>query len=301
MAGNARAIARLMTLAERGQPARALYGHAGRAHIAGVTGVPGSGKSTLVRALAGQARQRGLRVGVVAIDPSSPFSGGAILGDRIRMADLSTDDGVFIRSMASRGAMGGLSAAALDVVDVLDAAGFDLIMIETVGVGQDEIDIARAAHTVCVVSAPGMGDGVQAIKSGILEIADVHVVSKADKPEAQRTVSDLKEALSLGEHPAAGAWTPPVLASSADQGSGIGEVLDAILAHYAWLQSSAQLAVRVRAIAGRRLLKVVEDQVRNRLDLQQARAGDHVAQLVDRVARHELHPLQAAAEFLTND
>jgi LAO/AO transport system kinase len=203
LAGDTRAIARLLTRAESGiDEARptldAMFAHAGRAHVVGITGVPGSGKSTLVARLAAAVRRSGRRIAIVAIDPSSPFSGGAILGDRIRMSELGGDPGVFVRSMATRGALGGLAKGALEAVDVLDAAGFDIVVIETVGVGQDEVEIARAAHTTVVVSAPGLGDDIQAIKAGILEIADVHAVSKCDKPDANRTIADLKNMLALG-------------------------------------------------------------------------------------------------------
>ena len=223
-AGRRKSIARLMSLAEssgaRSKAALAeLHRYTGRAHIVGLTGVPGSGKSTMVRALTQRLRASGRTVGIVAIDPSSPFSGGAILGDRIRMLDLAGDDGVFIRSMATRGALGGLARATLDVVDVLDAAGFDVVVIETVGVGQDEVDIVQAAHTVVVVSAPGLGDQIQAIKAGVLEIADVHVVSKCDRIEASETVADLRAMLRLGALGAdiASLWKVPVVATSAQK------------------------------------------------------------------------------------
>ena len=298
LAGNPRAIAKLMTLAERGQPALELFAYTGRAHIVGITGVPGSGKSTLVRALAAVARARARKVGVVAVDPSSPFTGGAILGDRIRMNDLCGDGGIFIRSMASRGAMGGLARAALDVVDVLDAAGFDHIFIETLGVGQDEVDIARAAHTVCVVSAPGLGDGVQAIKSGLLEIADIHAVSKADRADSARTAADLRDMPGMGAHPAEGDWSPPVLATSAERGTGIGELLDAIEAHGAWLRTGDGWMARLRMIAGARMLKIAEDQLRVRLAQQRGQAHSRIANLIERIATHQLHPALAAREFL---
>src|SRR3954468_3857265 len=198
-----RAVARLLTRAEsvidEARPTLdAMFAHAGRAHVVGITGVPGSGKSTLVAKLASAVRQSGRKIAIVAVDPSSPFSGGAILGDRIRMSELGGDPGVFVRSMATRGALGGLAKGTLEAVDVLDAAGFDIVVIETVGVGQDEVDIARAAHTTVVVSAPGLGDDIQAIKAGILEIADVHVVSKSDRADANRTIADLKGMLALG-------------------------------------------------------------------------------------------------------
>src|SRR5215468_211335 len=201
-AGDPASIARLISRAEGGNAEdRAalaqVYKLAGRAHVIGVTGVPGSGKSTLVGKLAAKLRKSGQRIGVVAIDPSSPYSGGSILGDRVRMSEMATDPGVYIRSMASHGATGGMARAALDVVDILDVAGFHMIIIETVGVGQDEVEIARASHTTVVVSAPGLGDEIQAIKAGILEIADIHVVSKCDRPDANRALTDLKNMLAL--------------------------------------------------------------------------------------------------------
>src|SRR5690349_18164265 len=265
LARDVRAIARLLTRAESGvDEARAaldaMFAHAGRAHVVGITGVPGSGKSTLVARLAAAVRRSGRTIAIVAIDPSSPFSGGSILGDRIRMADLGGDPGVFVRSMATRGALGGLANGTLESVDVLDAAGFDVVVIETVGVGQDEVEIATAAHTTVVVSAPGLGDDIQAIKAGILEIADVHVVSKCDKPDANRTISDLKSMLALGlavgeQRP----WRPPVVATSSLEGQGIGEVLKAIDAHAAYLRESGEIDVRRTRIAERRLLKAGEE------------------------------------------
>ena len=203
LAGETRAIARLLTRAESAvDEARptldTMFAHAGRAHVVGITGVPGSGKSTLVAKLAAAVRRSGRTIAIVAVDPSSPFSGGAILGDRIRMSELGGDPGVFVRSMATRGALGGLASGTLEAVDVLDAAGFDMVVIETVGVGQDEVDVARAAHTTVVVSAPGLGDDIQAIKAGILEIADIHAVSKCDRSDANKTIADLKTMLALG-------------------------------------------------------------------------------------------------------
>ena len=234
--GEPAAIARMLSRAESGSvEAReglgALYRQAGRAHVIGITGVPGSGKSTLVAKLAAAVRRSGRKIAIVAIDPSSPFSGGSILGDRIRMSDLAGDPGVFVRSMATRGAMGGLSRGALEAVDVFDAAGYDLVVIETVGVGQDEVDVARAAHTTVVVSAPGLGDDIQAIKAGILEIADVHVISKCDKPDANKTIAELKTMLALGLSLGRGdpaAWQPPSSPPARHATRAIDELLVAI-------------------------------------------------------------------------
>ena len=277
LAGDTRAIARLLTRAESGtDEARAAldvaYARAGRAHVVGITGVPGSGKSTLVAKLVADLRRTQRKVAVVAIDPSSPFSGGAILGDRIRMQDLAGDPGVFVRSMATRGALGGLARGTLEAVDVLDAAGFDVVVIETVGVGQDEVDVARAAHTTVVVSAPGLGDDIQAIKAGILEIADVHVVSKCDRPEADRTVADLKTMLTLDLATARrDGWRPPVLAVSALRDEGVGALREAIDRHRAALVAEGVLDGRRREIARRRLMKAAEDVLRERFERDEAR------------------------------
>ena len=227
LAGRRRAVARALGIAESTTPAARAFAaeihrRAGRAHLVGITGVPGAGKSTMVRALTQGLRAQGKTVGVLAIDPSSPFSGGAILGDRIRMTEISGDPGVFIRSMATRGALGGLARATLDVADVLDAAGFDVVLIETVGVGQDEVDVVQAAHTIVVVSAPGLGDEVQAIKAGVLEIADIHVVSKCDRPDGEKTVSDLRGMLELGSLARGDTtWEVPVVPTSAARSGGV--------------------------------------------------------------------------------
>ncbi len=296
--GDRRALARLISRAEAGgdecRPALAdIHRHAGRAHVVGITGVPGSGKSTLVEALARALRDSGRTLGVVAIDPSSPFSGGAILGDRIRMGALAGDSGVFIRSMASRGALGGLARAALDAVDLMDAAGFDMVMIETVGVGQDEVDIARAADTTVVVSAPGLGDHIQTLKAGVLEIADIHAVSKADRPDADKTVSDLQHmlalALSAGERPT------PVVATSAATGAGIRDLLGEIDSHRRFLSQGGRLARRRRRNAAARTMKIAEDLLRLR---HAGGEGAAAAAIIDRVCARELDPHAAARMLL---
>src|SRR5881227_701912 len=254
--GDRRALARMVTLIENEVPAARrylaeLHQHAGHAHIVGVTGAPGAGKSTLVTHLVRELRRRDYKVGVVAVDPTSPFTGGAILGDRIRMMELSGDPNVFIRSMASRGNLGGLSASTLDVVRAMDAAGYNPIIIETVGTGQAEVEVMRAAQTVLVVSAPGMGDEVQAIKAGILEIADIFVVSKADKPGADQTVAELAMLLSLDPHrrhhnKSRPYWRIPVLKTSAIKDQGITQLVDAIEQHYQYLVESSMLANRTQ-------------------------------------------------------
>ncbi len=301
LAGETRAMARMMSYAESTRPEHraqlaGIYGHAGKAHLVGLTGVPGSGKSTLVRSMTLALREQGKRVGIVAVDPSSPFSGGAILGDRVRMADLATDDGVFIRSLATRGSLGGLARAALDTADVLDAAGFDVVLIETVGVGQDEVDIATAAHTVIVVSAPGLGDGIQAIKAGVLEIADMHVVSKCDRPDAHKTVSDLKAMLGLGlTGRGPSEWDVPVIPTSAETGEGIETLVETIGAHGDHLNASGELAERQRKIAEMRVLKTAEDIVRDRIE---AERDGGLGPLLDQAAARETDPLTAAHKLL---
>jgi len=273
-----------------------MFAHAGRAHVVGITGVPGSGKSTLVAKLAAKVRKSGRRIAIVAIDPSSPFSGGAILGDRIRMGELAGDPGIFVRSMATRGALGGLAKGTLELVDVLDAAGFEMVVIETVGVGQDEVEVARAAHTTVVVSAPGLGDDIQAIKAGILEIADVHVVSKSDRADANRTIADLKGMLALGLSLGPRApWQPPVVATSALRGEGIDAVLAAIDAHREALASSGEIDVRRAAIAERRLLKASEEILHDRFARER---GGRVQALLGALTARTLSPHAAAIRLL---
>lgn len=301
--GDVVALGRLISRAEAGaEEARAalaeVYKAAGRAHVVGITGVPGSGKSTLVGKLVQQIRRDGRTVAVIAIDPSSPFSGGAILGDRIRMSELVLDPGVFIRSMATRGSTGGLARAALAAADILDAGGFDMIVIETVGVGQDEVEIARASHTTVVVSAPGLGDDIQALKAGILEIADIHVVSKCDRPDANRTLTDLKSMLALAASlTEAPAWQVPVVATSSETGQGISDLVATIDQHRSVQQSSSLGEARLRHIAEYRALKTAEDLLRTRFS---ASRNARLAELVERISRRELDPLAAAETLLNN-
>jgi LAO/AO transport system kinase len=300
--GRRKSIARMMSLAEStgeaGREALAqIHRHTGRAHIIGLTGVPGSGKSTMVRALAQKFRTSGRKVGIVAVDPSSPFTGGAILGDRIRMTELSGDPGVFIRSMGTRGALGGLARSTLDVADVLDAAGYELVLIETVGVGQDEVDIVQAAHTVVVVSAPGLGDEIQAIKAGVLEIADIHVVSKCDRPDATQTVAHLRTMLALGAAAMGerSTWKVPVLRSSAQNREGIDGLISAIDAHRAHLDDSGEIEDRRRKIVEMRILKAAEDIVRDRL---LGRGRNELDQVLSRAMARDIDPYAAARVLL---
>lgn len=246
--GRVRDIARLISMVEDGAPEVpdlmvALAPTSGRASVIGITGSPGVGKSTTTAALIAAYRARDDRVGVIAVDPSSPFSGGALLGDRIRMQQHATDGGVFIRSMASRGHLGGLSATTPQALRVFDAASCDVVLIETVGVGQSEIEVAAAADTTLVLLAPGMGDSIQAAKAGILEIGDVFVVNKADREGADATVRELRNMIALGDRPD-GAWTPPVIRTVAATGDGIDDLVDAIDRHRDWLVASGELQAR---------------------------------------------------------
>ncbi|MDP9181685.1 MAG: methylmalonyl Co-A mutase-associated GTPase MeaB, partial [Actinomycetota bacterium] len=248
-AGEARAVGRLISLVEDASPAlrevmALLAPRAGHARVVGLTGSPGVGKSTSTSALVSAYRRRGMRVGVLAVDPSSPFSGGALLGDRVRMQEHATDAGVFIRSMASRGHLGGLSWATPQALRVLSAAGCDVVLVETVGVGQAEFEIASLADTTLVLLAPGMGDGIQAAKAGILEVADVFVVNKADREGADTVVRDLRSMLSLGDRRADAGWQVPIVKTVASKGEGADELVDAIERHGSWLASTGALEAR---------------------------------------------------------
>jgi len=299
-AGEPAAIARLISRAESGKPeARAalakIYKLAGRAHVVGITGVPGSGKSTLIGRLVERLRARGGKVGVVAIDPSSPYSGGAILGDRVRMSETAIDPGVFIRSMATHGAIGGMARATLEAVDILDVAGFDTVIIETVGVGQDEVEIVRASHTTVVVSAPGLGDEIQAIKAGILEIADIHVVSKCDRSDANRTLIDLKQMLMLGMRGDKPEWAVPVVATSAVSGQGLDDLIAAIGSHRHVAFETEAGSERRLAIAQFRLRKTAENLLLERFAGVIAKAG---APLAAKLMRRETDPYSLANELM---
>ena len=295
LAGDRRALARLLSVVEHGGPQahsalRQLYARTGRAHLLGVTGPPGAGKSTLVNELALELRRRGQSVAIIAVDPSSPFTGGAILGDRIRMQPLAQDPRMFVRSMASRGQAGGIARATGAVVNVLDAVGFDVVIVETVGAGQAEVEIARQAQTVIVVEVPGLGDDIQAIKAGILEIADVFVVNKADRPDAGKTQRQLQTMLQLGH--TATAWTPPILPTVATTAQGIAAVADAIAAHRVWLATSGVLHDRERARVQREILAILWQTV-------QERSAGALPALVARVELREIDPY-AAADALMN-
>jgi LAO/AO transport system kinase len=338
LSGNQRAIARLITRIENNEDdAHAdlaqIYPHAGRAHVIGVTGASGAGKSTLVNELVKAYRTTGQRIGVVAVDPTSPFSGGAILGDRIRMRDLTSDPGVFIRSMATRGSRGGLARATADAVKVLDAARFDVIIVETVGAGQSEVEIAQTAHTIVVVEAPGMGDEVQAIKAGLFEIADVFAVNKADHHGADQTVAALQMMLDLGHavpsqrvmhhsrlmeiarsdgqsaaleyrHPDSGTstggeWRPPVVKTVATRGDGIPELAQAITDHRRYLEATNELAHRNQVHLVNQLERILRDGLMDRLLSQVDRAS--LSNLMAQVAARTLDPYTAARQLMEGD
>ncbi len=300
VAGDRRALARLVSLIENGapesRPALAeLHARGGHAHTVGVTGSPGAGKSTLVTQLTRELRRRDQRVAIIAVDPTSPFTGGAILGDRIRMVDLAGDPNVYIRSMASRGSMGGLASATRDVARALDAAGFDQIIIETVGAGQAEVEIVRAAQTVIVVTVPGMGDDIQALKAGILEIADIFCVNKADRPGADQTASELRMLLSLAAKGGPDDWRPPILKTISATGEGVPELADALARHWRHLRATGQIVVRGERQARSEILALLYQTLLARLD---ARVGaERFDAIVSDVAARRADPYSAAEDL----
>ena len=318
--GERRALARLITRVENRAPEAldalaALHPHTGRAYLVGITGAPGTGKSTLVNALTKALRARGQTVGIIAVDPTSPFSGGAVLGDRVRMNDLAGDRGVFIRSMANRGSLGGLAAATGDVARVLDAAGFDVVLIETVGAGQSEVEIAGTAHTTVVVEAPGLGDDVQAIKAGILEIADVLVVNKADHAGVEHTVRALQAMLGLGHRlrtvnhhgqlmhaadtsapPEHDFWDVPIVQTVATEGEGVAALLDALDRHRAYLRESGDWHARERARVEAELRARLREALLARLLAE--RGAEAFGAAVERVLARELAPEHAVRALL---
>ncbi|GAA2683337.1 methylmalonyl Co-A mutase-associated GTPase MeaB [Streptomyces aculeolatus] len=299
--GGPRAVARLITLVEGASPhlrevMAALAPLAGRAYVVGLTGAPGVGKSTSTSALVTAYRKRGKRVGVLAVDPSSPFSGGALLGDRVRMGEHASDPGVYIRSMATRGHLGGLAWSAPQAIRVLDAAGCDVVLVETVGVGQSEVDIAGQADTCVVLLAPGMGDGIQAAKAGILEIGDVYVVNKADRDGADATARELNHMLGLGEARAPGDWRPPIVKTVAARDEGTDEVVEALEKHRAWMEEHGVLAARRLRRAAGEVETIAVTALRERMaDLH----GDRrLSALAERITAGELDPYAAADELL---
>jgi LAO/AO transport system kinase len=315
--GDKRAIARLISIAENNgtlarEALKALYPYTGKAHVIGVTGAPGTGKSTLVNELAKEFRLRGLKVGIVAVDPTSPFTGGAILGDRIRMRDLYNDPGVFIRSMATRGSLGGLARATADAVKILDAAGYDKILVETVGAGQAEVDIASTAHTTIVVEVPGLGDDIQVIKAGILEIADIFVVNKADLEGADGVALSLEVMMSLGNSekilhhgilmeikPAAQSpqprWRPPICKTIATRGEGIKALAETIEKHLAFLKESGAWEEKERLRASREVEEILRTELLKRVLSKVDRQA--IEEILGRVVKREIDPYTAAEKL----
>jgi LAO/AO transport system kinase len=298
--GDPRAVARLVSLVENGDDtlpeiARALAPHSGRAQVIGLTGSPGVGKSTTTNELVREFRRLGRRVGVLAVDPSSPFTGGAILGDRVRMQDHATDPGVYIRSMSSRGHLGGLAAATPQAVRVLEGAGCDVVLVETVGVGQAEVEVASLADTTLVLLAPGMGDAIQAVKAGILEIADIFVVNKADRDGADATYRDIQGMIGLGER-GPGDWRPQVVRAVAARAEGIDDIVKAIDKHRAWLENHGELRRRREIRAAAEVEAIALGTLRDRMG--SLRDGTGLPVLAAKVAAGELDPYAAAAELL---
>src|SRR6266536_2129738 len=300
IAGDPKAVARVISKIEDGTPdspslMKEIFPRTGRALIVGITGAPGAGKSSLVDKLAAFYRGRGERVGIIAVDPSSPFSGGAILGDRIRMQTLSLDSGVFIRSMATRGKLGGLARATVDAVAILDAAGYSKVIIETVGVGQDEVEIVKTADVSVVVLVPGMGDDIQAIKAGIMEIGDIFIINKADREGVYATERELQALLSLAERQ--DAWMPPIIKTVATAGKGIEELAQAIESFRTSQLNGKLNSERRRAIARWRIVELLREQLVARI-LESQDASDRLDSLAEEVATRQRDPYSAVEEIL---
>ncbi len=299
--GDFRAIARLVTLVENGSREaipylRELFHHTGRCFSIGITGAPGAGKSTLVDKLAESYRALEKKVGIIAVDPTSPFTGGAILGDRIRMQSRSTDPGTFIRSMATRGHIGGLTRTAADVVTVLDAAGFDIVLLDTVGVGQGEVEVAKTADATVVLIVPGMGDDIQAMKAGIMEIADIFVINKSDRPGADRTEAELRALLSMNSTRADG-WIPAIIRTIAPVGEGLGECLQAIEKYRSFLANSKMRRDETVRLQKDRLLELACLQAREDL-LNDSATASRIHELALLIAERKMDPFTAAEEVI---
>jgi len=295
-----KAVARLISLIENDSPdglkaVKLLYRHTGRAYVIGVTGPAGCGKSTLIYRLASDFRKKGKTIGVVAIDPTSPFSGGALLGDRIRMQNLSTDEGAYIRSMATRGTLGGLARATADAVKVLDASGKDVIFVETSGAGQSEVDVIKVAHTVLVVMAPGLGDDIQASKAGMMEIGDIFIVNKADRDNADKAVEEIQAMIELGAQE--GRWRPPVIKTTASSGIGTENVIEKIEDHEEYLNRTSTKEILVRR-SETELAEALKYRLTDRL-MAELRNDSSFAKLIERVAAKKVDPYSAADRLVS--
>ena len=298
--GDPRSVARLITLAENSLPEgyhamKDIYPHTGNAHVIGVTGVMGSGKSTLISELTHEYRKQGLKVGIIAIDPTSPFSGGALLGDRVRMMELATDEGVFIRSMGTRGMLGGLTSAVYDVVEILDASGKDVVIVETVGVGQAEVDVIKIADTTLVILVPGLGDSIQAIKAGIMEIADIYVVNKADRPGVDQTVAEVESLVDISCSNRD--RKTPVLTASAKESKGILELVQEIKKHRGYLEKSNEFEAQRRKRYEAELVEIIRKRLMNFI-FDESTFKVKVELLIDQISKKEVDPYTAADEIL---
>ncbi len=298
--GDPQSIARLITLTENNDPQapkimKNIHPHTGKAHVIGITGVMGSGKSTLICELTREYRKQGKKVGVIAIDPTSPFSGGALLGDRVRMTDLAMDKGVFIRSMGTRGMLGGLASAVYDVVEILDASGKDIVMVETVGVGQAEVDVIKIADTTLVVVVPGLGDSIQTLKAGIMEIADIYVVNKADRPGMQQTVAEVQNLVDISCSDKD--RKTPVFTTVAKENKGIKELVDEINKHILFLKKTKQFEDKRRLRYEAELVEIIRKRLMN-LIFDEKKLEDTIERLLDQISRKEVDPYTAAEEIL---